>query len=78
MPKEILIVSICNEEALRSNWKRAVSLLVTQQNKGEMRGHAVACPRAGTVLEEQLEAELKLPFVDAFTCQAADPVNSHE
>ena len=43
-----------------------------------MQGHSMACPCSGTVLEEQLEAELKLPFVDAFTCQVLHTGNRHK
>src|SRR5690348_17113883 len=45
---------------------------------GVIAGARWACPCRGTALEEQLETELKLPFVDAFTCQAVDSGYCHK
>ncbi len=49
-----------------------------RREKEGLQGHATACPCNGTDLEQQLQAEFKLPFVDAFSRQVLHTAHRHK
>lgn len=76
MLTEILIVSIGSGSAPKRNHKKAV-LRPGYRRKRAGRGTRKRAP-ARERLEEELQAELELPFVNPFPCQTVDAGNRHK